>query len=170
MKISNDMVGRFLTWPVPADVYPDGEPGKPGRTGTNLLTAEQARAMLEHVLGFNEPAMTREFCAAFPGSAAGMIDVLARRLDARDVEIARLRTALRFYARGDHYNLDESEEFDTVSGEPQNWLCSGREDSATMVENGRVALFTLQGIDVNWRDGDDDNTPQPVEGEVSCVE
>lgn len=170
MKISNDMVSRFLTWPVPADVYPDGEPGKPGRTGTNLLTAEQARAMLEHVLGFSEPAMTREFCAAFPGSAAGMIDVLARRLDARDVEISRLRTALRFYARGEHYHLDETEEFDTVSGEPQNWLCSGREDSATMVENGQVAKFALQGVDADWRDCGEDNTPQPVPGEVSCVE
>lgn len=84
-------------------------------------------------------------------------------------EIARLRTALRFYARGEHYHLDESEEFDTVSGEPQNWLCSGREDSATMVENGRVALFALQGIDANWIDGDEDCTPQPVDGEVSCA-
>lgn len=84
-------------------------------------------------------------------------------------EIARLRTALRFYARGHHYHLDEREEFDTVSGEPQNWLCSGLEESATMVEDGRVALFALQGIDSNWRDGDDDNTPLPVEGEVSCA-
>lgn len=83
-------------------------------------------------------------------------------------EIALLRTALRFYARGQHYHLDEREEFDTVSGEPQNWLCSGLEESATMVEDGRVALFALQGIDSNWRDGDDDNTPLPVEGEVSC--
>lgn len=84
-------------------------------------------------------------------------------------EIARLRTALRFYAHGQHYHLDEREEFDTVSGEPQNWLCSVLEESATMVEDGRVALFALQGIDSTWRDGDDDNTPLPVEGEVSCV-
>ncbi len=44
------LVDRFLTWPVPADVHPDGIPGRPGRTGTNLLTATQARAMLAHVL------------------------------------------------------------------------------------------------------------------------
>lgn len=79
--------------------------------------------------------------------------------------IERLLTALRFYARGEHYHLDESEEFDTVSGEPQNWLCSGREGSATMVENGRVALLALQGTDGNWRDGDDDLTPAPVNDE-----
>jgi len=47
---SDDMVGRFLTWPVPANVHPDGEPGKPGRTGTNLLSALDVRAMLKHVL------------------------------------------------------------------------------------------------------------------------
>lgn len=45
------LVSRFLTWPVPAEVYPDGVPGQPGRTGTNLLSAPQAKAMLQHVLG-----------------------------------------------------------------------------------------------------------------------
>lgn len=45
------LVDRFLTWPVPADVYPDGTPGQPGRTGTNLLSAPHAEAMLRHVLG-----------------------------------------------------------------------------------------------------------------------
>ena len=50
MQATDEMVNRFLTWPVPADVYPDGTPGKPGRTGTNLLTAAQARYMLDHVL------------------------------------------------------------------------------------------------------------------------
>jgi hypothetical protein len=51
MKTIDDLVTRFLTWPVPADVYPDGTPGQPGRTGTNLLTAQQAKDMLAHVLG-----------------------------------------------------------------------------------------------------------------------
>jgi hypothetical protein len=51
MNVTKEMVDRFLVWPVPADVFPDGTPGQPGRTGTNLLTATQARAMLEHVLG-----------------------------------------------------------------------------------------------------------------------
>lgn len=170
MNISDDMVSRFLTWPVPADVCPDGTPGQPGRTGTNLLTAEQARAMLEHVLGTGESPMTREFCAAFPGSAAGMINVLATRIDARDAEIKRLRTALRFYANGDHYRADEGEEFDTCSGEPQNWIFSGIEDSSTSIETGGVAKAALQGIDVDWSDGGEDTTPRPVPGEVSCVE
>lgn len=52
----DDLVNRFLTWPVPADVYPDGTPGQPGRTGTNLLTAEQAKQMLTHVLAGDSDA------------------------------------------------------------------------------------------------------------------
>lgn len=68
MPTIDELVNRFLTWPVPADVYPDGTPGQPGRTGTNLLTAPQAKAMLEHVLreyvpplpaGFEEEAHTQ---------------------------------------------------------------------------------------------------------------
>ena len=50
-EVPPELVSRFLTWPVPADVYPDGTPGQPGRTGTNLLSAPQAKAMLQHVLG-----------------------------------------------------------------------------------------------------------------------
>lgn len=47
--VDDAMVSRFLTWPVPASAHPDGAPGKPGRTGTNLLTAIEAREMLNHV-------------------------------------------------------------------------------------------------------------------------
>lgn len=48
--VDDDMVNRFLTWPVPPGVYPDGVPGKPGRIGTNLLSATEAREMLQHVV------------------------------------------------------------------------------------------------------------------------
>jgi hypothetical protein len=54
-SVNDEMVNRFLTWPVPADVYPDGIAGQPGRTGTNLLTAVQAREMLGHVLFDDTP-------------------------------------------------------------------------------------------------------------------
>lgn len=83
-------------------------------------------------------------------------------------EIAHLRTALRFYAHGYHFALDEGEEFDTVGGEPQNWLCSGREDSSTMIEDGTVAARALQGVPADWADGGgEDCTPQPIDGERS---
>jgi NTP pyrophosphatase (non-canonical NTP hydrolase) len=64
IRVETELVNRFLTWPVPADVYPDGTPGKPGRTGTNLLTAEQARQMLAHVLGGAGPLTFDAFRAA----------------------------------------------------------------------------------------------------------
>jgi len=47
------MVDAFLAWPLPDDVCSDAVACKPGaqhRTGTNLLTATQARAMFEHCL------------------------------------------------------------------------------------------------------------------------
>lgn len=48
------LVDRFLAWPLPASVCSDpcaSSPAYPHRSGTNLLTAEEAEAMLKHVLG-----------------------------------------------------------------------------------------------------------------------
>lgn len=63
MKVTDQMVNRFLGWRLPADFEPDGgvefhrvmQDGRARPTewwpvGTNLLTFSQARAMLEHVL------------------------------------------------------------------------------------------------------------------------
>lgn len=80
-------------------------------------------------------------------------------------ENERLRVALRFYANGEHYYLDETEDFDTVSGEPANWLHSGVEDSATSIEDGSVARLTLRGEAITWIDGDEDGTPARIDGE-----
>ena len=57
-KVTDEMVSRFLGWKVPQHFYPDcyvsfdREKASQGSwpTGTNLLTAEQARKMLEHVV------------------------------------------------------------------------------------------------------------------------
>ena len=62
LSVTDDMVSRFLSWPLPRDFYPDCGISFDGRRddewnknktwpiGTNLLTAIQARQMLEHVL------------------------------------------------------------------------------------------------------------------------
>jgi len=56
MKVTKEMVDRFLTWRLPQEFHPDcGVTFKPSSTGewpvgTNLLTATQAQQMLEHVL------------------------------------------------------------------------------------------------------------------------
>lgn len=62
VTVTDEMVNRFLSWPLPRDFHPDCGISFDGRkddewnknktwpVGTNLLTAIQARAMLEHVL------------------------------------------------------------------------------------------------------------------------
>lgn len=62
-EVTEDMVSRFLNWPMPTTFSPDcgisfdgrkpdqfNPNGKGWPVGTNLLTAIEARAMLEHVL------------------------------------------------------------------------------------------------------------------------
>jgi hypothetical protein len=60
---TSEMVNRFLGWPLPKDFLPDCGISFDGRKddewnknktwpiGTNLFTAEQAKAMLQHALG-----------------------------------------------------------------------------------------------------------------------
>ncbi len=59
-EVTNEMVSRFLSWRLPSDFAPDGgitfvsqsrsESGF-GPVGTNLFTADQAKAMLFHAVG-----------------------------------------------------------------------------------------------------------------------
>ena len=63
MKVTDEMVNRFLCWKLPEHFNPDcgisfvrdynqhtPYPAKHEPIGTNLFSADQARAMLEHVL------------------------------------------------------------------------------------------------------------------------
>ena len=71
--------------------------------------------------------------------------------------------ALRFYAQGSHFHVSQ-DQFDTVSGEPQNWLCHAEDE--TMIEDGTVARLALTGGVLNWMDGDESEEPGPVAGEI----
>ena len=80
-KELDQMVNRFVGWRIPKDFYPDGgisfvPPTFAGMwpTGTNLLSAEQARAMFAH-------------------TAAPLFE----QLDARAGEIAHLKAAVDSY-------------------------------------------------------------------------
>lgn len=61
-ELIDQMVDRFLSWELPKDFAPDGgieftPPNNPAffwPTGTNLLTADQARVMIEHLLSDEE--------------------------------------------------------------------------------------------------------------------
>jgi hypothetical protein len=51
-KYMNEFVDRFLCWPLPESVCSDtcaSKPGYPHRSGTTLLTADEARQMFTHV-------------------------------------------------------------------------------------------------------------------------
>lgn len=58
-----ELVDRFLMWPLPQSVCSDGCVTDPNyrfpRAGTNLLTAEEARQMIEYLLA-QPPAESRE--------------------------------------------------------------------------------------------------------------
>lgn len=113
MNVTNDIVTRFLNWPLPQSVLPDScvmDRNYPNRIGTNLLTATEARQMLEHVLQLPEPAKAageaRQY-AQRDSEALGEdymrhVDAMTREgihskaaiageLAHRDAEIARLR-------------------------------------------------------------------------------
>ena len=68
-ELIDEAVNRFLAWKLPQDFYPDSGiafnaklhdtwGGYPNSwpTGTNLFTAEQARAMFQHCLTAQPPA------------------------------------------------------------------------------------------------------------------
>jgi hypothetical protein len=71
MKVTDEMVNRFLSWRLPKDFAPDcGVSFKPINhpdalthlwpVGTNLFTAVQVKAMLEHVLGEALPSTEQQ--------------------------------------------------------------------------------------------------------------
>jgi hypothetical protein len=73
---------------------------------------------------------------------AAMAAVLAH-IEEQAAEIERLRAALKFYAEGDHFIFDR-DEWDTVSGEPQNFWCD--EAGTATVEDGTIAKLMLAAM------------------------
>lgn len=80
-KIIPHLVARFLSWKLPPDFHPDagisfvpdynnGTPqgGRHEPTGTNLLNAEQAFAMVRHLL--DHPAFSAALSSAIPRAEA----------------------------------------------------------------------------------------------------
>lgn len=56
-------------------------------------------------------------------------------------DVTLMAEALEFYANGDHLIFSDENEWDTVSGEPQNWLCDAAGTAA--VETGCFAKAAL---------------------------
>ncbi len=107
------------------------------------------------------------------GHARGLLSAAAVRLAAdratAPVSVAEpvalpkdVLDALRFYAHGHHYAIDESQhQFDTVSGEPTNWMFSEQEEDCTMFEDGGIARAALLGHSAGFEE-----PVEPIEGEV----
>ena len=89
-------------------------------------------------------------------------DALVARLEAAQIENERLRCALRYYARGYHFQRGNSDAWDTVSGEPQNFWCD--EAGTATVEDGSMAAHALRN-NIEW----DAEESVPIEGEKPSV-
>lgn len=77
------LVNRFLSWHLPNDFHPDGgvslDPKYRGQVvGTNLLTATQAHAMVEHMLGMAKIGQPGEYGAGYQISTGAVGLRLAR--------------------------------------------------------------------------------------------
>jgi len=83
--ILDKMVDRFLAWPLPDSVCADLIATRQGsysppRVGTNLLTATEARQMLEHVLQVSSPESPAK-------EQAGEVAEMVKRLRAQQTRI-----------------------------------------------------------------------------------
>ena len=94
---------------------------------------------------------------AFAGPVSDPVEVLA---DLKALEnAAAMRRCLEFYAKGHHLILGDADAWDTVSGEPQNFLCDAA--GTATVEDGTLAKMTLEGKPINW--GEDGQEQLPLE-------
>jgi hypothetical protein len=87
------IVNEFLRWPLPDSVSSDQcatVQGYPHRTGTNLLTANEARQMFEYILGAIPRAESR-FEVAATNAHRARSEKAERELNAARQEILRLQ-------------------------------------------------------------------------------
>ncbi|WP_176031647.1 hypothetical protein [Burkholderia vietnamiensis] len=146
-------------------VLRDARAESANQTGTQGATAEaatllrQARDELSLVEWENDPPnrvqalfdRIEAYVSRGPAQAAEPVALPQPVLD-----------ALRFYANGHHFDIDaEHQQFDTVSGEPVNWLFSERDDDCTMIEDGSIAKAALCGGMLGFEEPE-----TPLEGEV----
>ena len=98
MKMFERLVDRFLAWPLPKSVCADAiacTQGAPHRTGTNLLTATEAREMFRYVLDVEDADTLETELAA----ALAELDEANAEIDALNTELTLLRTDLREASR-----------------------------------------------------------------------
>jgi hypothetical protein len=85
-----------------------------------------------------------------------LTDVM-RYLNDKDAQIAsltarnkELEQCLQFYARGNHFTQTDPLQWDSVSGEPPNFLCD--DQGLATIEDGSLARMAMEGVKINWED------------------
>ncbi len=103
------LVDRFLAWPVPTSVRPDNLDAdgrmRPGGSGTNLLTADEAKQMLEYVCS--------DIIAALEAAIKRGVEFEAAYTCAK-VDLDEARAELAAYAKA---KTENDERFQLASGE-----------------------------------------------------
>jgi len=94
------LVDRFLSWPVPASVYPDGTPGRPGRIGTNLLSAIEAKEMLEYVLAASPAHPADKAVGQVGGDSAEIVQARLNALQQYELLQGRYISEYELYVDG----------------------------------------------------------------------
>lgn len=120
--------------PTAAGEAPVDRPVRPGSEALPLVERLRLIAAWD-TPGGPTPSVKPDKMATCHEAADKVIDLT------REVDL--LRTALQFYANGDHFNLSDDTAWDTVSGEPQNWWCD--EAGTATVEDGSIAAMVLRG-------------------------
>jgi len=73
--------------------------------------------------------------------------------------IAALERTLKFYADGLHFSKGNEGDWDTVSGEPQNFWC---DEHGNTIEDGSIARAALEGRYVIDEDDDEKQPELPL--------
>lgn len=98
-EVRQALINRFLSWPLPDSVCADAcatRKGSPHRSGTTLLTADEAGQMIDHLLGDLLDELRRLQESSVPGmSVVGIAfgNALERRKLLDEVEGLRKRNA-----------------------------------------------------------------------------
>lgn len=113
----------------------------------DALATSHAELERQNPVAWVEVVSTHEGPYNFEGMALlgkGTHYLYARPIPAEQPVNARLLEVLRFYAEGHHFIRHDTDAWDTVSGEPQNFL----EDEANTatVEDGSLAKAALSAI------------------------
>ena len=107
----------------------------------------------------------RRQCAALIERQAAELEALkaeatmiADAAEALDKRALSLQKCLRFYAEGQHFHRDPDGvcHWESVSGEPENFLC---DEHGTTVEDGTLARMVLEGKDIAWDEDVEDLFP-----------